>query len=168
MATWPVPEWLPQYNFHDAPRSFGSRRDHGKRKHAGCDLYAPKGSPVLAIYPGRVQRVYEFYGKADAVDVDHGCFGVIRYGEIIASDNIDEGQVIDEGTEIGTITNLVGMGNIHPMLHIEFYSGKGTGKLTVPGNDYRRRFDLIDPTEILVILSSIRQTDLLIKMNNIC
>lgn len=157
MATWPVPDWLPQYNYHSPPCSFGSKRDGGKRKHAGCDLYAPKGSPVVTIYPGTVLGVYEFYGKADAVEIDHGVFGVIRYGEIIASEKVHLGKVMGEGDVIGAITNLVGMGNIHPMLHLELYSGKEKGKLTVIGNEFRRRADLLNPTALLDSLCSAKK-----------
>jgi murein DD-endopeptidase MepM/ murein hydrolase activator NlpD len=138
-----------QYSYHDRPRAFGSPRDGGKRKHAGCDLYAPLGSPVLAVYHGWVIRVYEFYGKADAIEVDHGVHGIVRYGEVDALPGITAGTLVPAGTQIAKIAQLVGMGNIHPMLHFELYSGKGSGKLTQPVGDYKRRSDLLDPTSFL-------------------
>jgi murein DD-endopeptidase MepM/ murein hydrolase activator NlpD len=149
MHTWPVPRWNSQFSFHVRPRAFGCPRDGGKRKHAGCDLYAPLGSPVVAITHGRVRAIYEFYGKADAVEVDHGTLGLVRYGEMIAADALNVGQTVESGDVLGTIAQLVGMGNIHPMLHFELYSGKGSGRLTCAGNEYRRRGDLVDPTAFL-------------------
>jgi len=149
MYVWPVPMWLPKYSYTQRPRCFGAPRDGGKRKHAGCDLYAPEGSPVKAITHGRVIAVYEFYGKADAVEVDHGTLGIVRYGEMLAADDVAAGRVLDAGQLIGTIARLVGMGNIHPMLHLELFTGKGSGRLTQPGNDFRRRSDLVDPTPLL-------------------
>lgn len=149
MFVWPVPMWLPKYPYSDRPRHFGAARDGGKRKHAGCDLYAPEGSPVLAVSHGRVMAVYEFYGKADAVEVDHGALGVIRYGELLAADSLSTGQLVKAGQPIGSIARLVGLGNIHPMLHLELYSGQGKGRLTQQGNAYRRRSDLVDPTPLL-------------------
>lgn len=149
MYVWPVPQWNPSYSYHERPRSFGASRDGGKRKHAGCDLYAPEGSPVLAIWHGTVRSVYEFYGKADAIEVDHGALGVVRYGELIADDSIGAGQVVEAGAMLGKVAKLAGMGNIHPMLHLEMFSGKGSGKLTQTGNAYRRRSDLVDPTAFL-------------------
>jgi murein DD-endopeptidase MepM/ murein hydrolase activator NlpD len=148
LHAWPVPKWLSKYNYHHAPRSFGANRDHGKRQHAGCDLYAPEGSPVVSIANGVVMDVYEFYGKADAVEINHGALGIIRYGELIASDDIDKGSLVKPGTPIGKIARLVGI-HVHPMLHFEMYTGKGSGKLTVRGNSYHRRSDLIDPTAFL-------------------
>lgn len=152
LYVWPVPKWLPKYSYHQAPRKFGSDRDHKQRKHAGCDLYAPEGSPVVAVWHGRVDRVYEFYGKADAIEINHGALGVIRYGELIADDAIDSGTLVKPGQKIGTIARLQGLGNIHPMLHFEMYKNTVTGKLTQPGNAFRRRSDLVDPTNFLVWL----------------
>jgi murein DD-endopeptidase MepM/ murein hydrolase activator NlpD len=146
---WPVPDWEMQYSYHDRPRAFGSPRDGGKRKHAGCDLYAQLGSPVVAVYHGWVIRVYEFYGKADAIEVNHGVHGIIRYGEVDALPGIAAGMLVTAGTQIGTIAQLVELGNIHPMLHFELYSGKATGKLTQASGDYKRRSDLLDPTSFL-------------------
>jgi murein DD-endopeptidase MepM/ murein hydrolase activator NlpD len=138
-----------QYSYRERPRGFGCPRDGGNRKHAACDLYAPLGSPVVAIYHGWVIRVYEFYGKADAIEVNHGVHGIVRYGEVDALPGITEGMLVSAGTQIATVAQLVGLGNIHPMLHFELYSGKATGKLTQGGNAYRRRSDLVDPTSFL-------------------
>ena len=44
----------PKESYKEPPRSFGSSRDHGARKHAGCDLYAPAGTEVLAVEDGTV------------------------------------------------------------------------------------------------------------------
>jgi murein DD-endopeptidase MepM/ murein hydrolase activator NlpD len=149
MYTWPVPNWNAKFSYHDRPRCYGAPRDDGKRKHAGCDLYAPEGTPVVAVWHGRVRQVYEFYGKADAIEIDHGVLGIIRYGELVSADELQPGQIIKGGDQIGKVAQLVGMGNIHPMLHFELYSGKGTGRLTCTGNAFRRRSDLLDPTRFL-------------------
>ena len=39
----------PAESYHERPRSFGAPRDGGTRSHAGCDLYAPIGTPVRAV-----------------------------------------------------------------------------------------------------------------------
>jgi murein DD-endopeptidase MepM/ murein hydrolase activator NlpD len=46
----------PKESYKEPPRAFGSPRDHGGRKHAGCDLYAPAGTEVLAVEDGTVLR----------------------------------------------------------------------------------------------------------------
>ena len=154
LFTWPVPKWNPKYSFNEPPRKFNSFRDNKTRKHAGCDLYAPEGSPVLAIWHGRVVRVYEFYGKADAIEIDHGSIGLVRYGELITDESLDCGKLVTPAQQIGVIARLQGLGNIHPMLHFEMYANTGKGKLTQPGNIYKRRNDLIDPTDFLTRLRS--------------
>ena len=74
-------KFLPKESYKEAPRHFGARRSKGKRKHAGCDLYAPVGTPIFAVADGVVLDFYEFYLESWALEVDHGDF-VVRYGEV--------------------------------------------------------------------------------------
>lgn len=46
----------PKESYKEPPRSLGSPRAKGVRKHAGCDLYAPAGTEVLAVEDGTVIR----------------------------------------------------------------------------------------------------------------
>lgn len=151
MPRFPVPNWISTYSLATPPRSYGANRS-GQRKHAGCDLYAPLGSHVIAIAKGKVISVYPFYWKTDAIEIDHKEFGVVRYGEIRPAPGIAAGTVVEEGQVIGAIAQLInpkGGANPHPMLHFELYSGKGSGSLTTTDAPYRRRSDLKDPTRVL-------------------
>jgi murein DD-endopeptidase MepM/ murein hydrolase activator NlpD len=151
MAVFPVPQWT-EASYHIAPRSFGSIREHGKRLHAGCDLYAPLDSPILAVSDGVViQGPYDFYSGTDALEVQHDGF-IIRYGEINKKhvNGIHPKLKVKAGQLIGYVGNL--KIKVHPMLHFEMYSGKGHGPLTVrgkAGGKYQRRNDLMDPTSFL-------------------
>lgn len=51
-------------------RKFGSNRSGG-RKHAGCDLYAPIGTPVYAMDEGEIINYYAFYLGTFALEVKH-------------------------------------------------------------------------------------------------
>lgn len=129
-------------------RRFGSNRKGG-RAHGGCDLYAPVGTPVYAMDDGEViQDLYAFYLGTYALEIKHTQF-VARYGELRgAAPNIKKGAKIKKGQLIGYIGELKGLNM--SMLHLELYSGKATGALTVRGSKpYQRRADLIDPTAIL-------------------
>jgi murein DD-endopeptidase MepM/ murein hydrolase activator NlpD len=53
MATFPFAH-RPKESYKERPRSFGSPRNGGKRKHAGCDLYVVPGTEVLAVEDGVV------------------------------------------------------------------------------------------------------------------
>ena len=154
---WPVPEWISTQSYKQSPRSFGSNRSKG-RVHGGCDLYAPLHSPVLAITAGRVIESGFFYLGTSQLTIDHGALGVVRYGEI-APDNIPKvGVLVTAGQQIGKIGSL-GRG-IHPMLHIEHYSGRSIGSVTNLKNaPYFRRSDLLDCSKLLDSLLCLRSKE---------
>ena len=138
----------PAESYKTGMRRFGSNRKKG-RLHAGCDLYAPVGTAIYAMDDGEVLKdVYFFYLGTYALEVKHTNF-VARYGEIkgVAA-GIKKGTKIKKGQLIAYVGELKGLNM--SMLHLELYSGTGSGPLTVRGNKpYQRRSDLIDPTSIL-------------------
>lgn len=125
---------------------YGSRRDKGKRSHAGCDLYCAEGTPILAMEDGKVINSYlEFYGKTGAVEIS-GSY-MIRYAEIIPY--VKDGDKVVAGQVIGEVKLCEGIKQ--PMLHLEMYSEKDnrfplTNRTRLP---FMRRSDLINPTDIL-------------------
>jgi hypothetical protein len=139
----------PVSSYHDGGRKFGARRSNGTRKHAGCDLIAPRGTEVLAMDSGKVIRgPYHFYSGAYALEIRHSNGKVVRYGEImkIVPAGISAGARVSRGQVIASVGQLKS-GNA--MLHLEIYSGSASGKLTQAGNKFKRRADLIDPTPYL-------------------
>lgn len=148
-----------KYNDHgykSGERAFGSARNHGKRAHAGCDLYAPLGEKIFAVANGVITRYRNFYGQTYAVEVNHGDF-VVRYGEVqppleneydsdSPSDevcnglpsNLIETSKITKGQHIAYVGQLrldkdkKGKLVNYPrtMLHFELYNGDGKGYLT--------------------------------------
>lgn len=120
-------------------------------KHAGCDLYAPPGTPVLAVADGKViLGPYLFYDVVLALEVEHPGLGVVRYGEISgAAPGIKPGVEVKAGQVLGYIGKMQTVPQ--SMLHFEMYSGKASGPLTVfnSPNLFKRRSDLLDPTPFL-------------------
>ena len=55
MPTFPLP-FRPKQNYRKGGLKFGADRDGGARKHAGCDLLAPKGTEIYAVETGEVVR----------------------------------------------------------------------------------------------------------------
>jgi murein DD-endopeptidase MepM/ murein hydrolase activator NlpD len=149
----------PGYQKGEGARYFGANRDKGARLHAGCDLIAKPGTPVYAIADGRVeQNSYYFYKGTYALEIYHAKV-LVRYGELIPSgaatgfDNILAHITMDATVRKGQIIGYVGkLISGSSMLHFETYSGTATGGLTVKGKEsgkYKRRSDLLDPTNLL-------------------
>ena len=143
----------PVESYKEEPRSFGSERDSGTRKHAGCDLYAPIGTDVIAVEDGTVLRgPYEFAGGTYALEIDHG-FYLVRYTEIGADApaEVKPGNKVKRGQVIGKVGKFVGQdGTVRHMLHFEMYSNKDKGPLTDTNNPpFMRRKDLENPTDFL-------------------
>jgi murein DD-endopeptidase MepM/ murein hydrolase activator NlpD len=140
----------PAESYKEHPRSFGSPRDGGARSHAGCDLYAPVGTEILAVEAGTVTRgCYLFYDVVYALEVTSASGRVVRYGEISAAapgirlgSQVAEGQVIAHVGKMKTVAQS--------MLHFETYAGTAQGPLTDRQNPpFMRRVDLQDPTAFL-------------------
>lgn len=128
-------------------------RDHGARLHAGCDLYAPQGTPVLACLDGKVIRgPYPFYDAVYAIEVQHGDGSIIRYGEIRAPQGTPGDHSVGDLVTEGQIVAFVGQlrTSAFSMLHFEMYSGSAEGSLTdLSRHGFFRRPDLINPGPFL-------------------
>jgi hypothetical protein len=143
----------------DSYLKFPSRYNDGRdkdsdgkyqRRHAGCDLYAPVGSEIIAVKDGVIiQSPYEFYDGTYAIEIDHEDF-VCRYGELQSNvpTYVKAGASIKQGQVIGYVGKLQTVAQ--SMLHFEMFSGEQTGALTKKKNlPFQRRSDLIDPTNFL-------------------
>ncbi|RXT57176.1 hypothetical protein B6S44_01680 [Bosea sp. Tri-44] len=137
--------FIPAQGWHHVPRSFGAPRSKGKRKHAGCDLYAPVGTPVHAVADGKITIHRPFYLGTFATVIDHGDF-VVRYGEVqkALAGGLKVGDEVAAGQVIGSVGKLSGL-NIS-MIHFEMFSGTVNGELTTTKSPFFRRADLMDPT----------------------
>lgn len=128
---------------------FGSNRSGGKRKHAGCDLYAPAGTEIRAMADGVVRNVHYFYDNTDAIEIVHPKH-IIRYGEVRKGKSlVKAGDKVVKGQVIAYVGSLTTKGIPSMMLHLEMYSNPND-KGTLNGTSvYKRRSDLIDPTPFL-------------------
>lgn len=128
---------------------FGSNRSGGKRKHAGCDLYASAGTEIRAMARGVVRNIYYFYDNTDAIEIVHAKH-IVRYGEIKKGEALVKiGDEVDKGQVIAHVGSLTTKGIPSMMLHLEMYSDPNN-KGTLNGTSiYKRRSDLIDPTPFL-------------------
>lgn len=148
----------PAFDWHVHPRNFGTTRSSG-RKHAGCDLYAPKGTPVLAVADGRIVGfgrftvVKDFPELVGAIEVEHAGGWISRYCEVgrRLAGALKIGSSVKAGEVIGEIGHLMHKLPIpSDMLHFELYGGWETGTLSQRDvGEFHRRADLLDPTSYL-------------------
>lgn len=156
----------PKYNgnYKQGMAQFNWRRGGGARTHAGCDIYAPLDSDVVAVSDGVVVELSPpgFAGNTEAISVFHEGIGVIRYGEVI---NIrKEFRKVDAKVKAGDVIAGVGhaVPKLSPMLHFELFDGSASGGLTdrsgkvvyynedvLKNGKYQRRKDLMNPIKLL-------------------
>ncbi len=132
--------------------AFGAYRA-ANRKHAGCDLDRPRGTPIRAVEDGLILDFYNFYEQTWAIEVKGT--SVIRYSEVdvksLGKLGLKPGDRVQKGATLGFVGGPLNSGN--EMLHFEMYSGEAKGPLTVRTHlPYQRRSDLKDPTAFLKAL----------------
>jgi murein DD-endopeptidase MepM/ murein hydrolase activator NlpD len=162
---------------HDA--SFGANRKPG-RLHAGCDLGAVHGTPVVAIEGGTViERGKEPFipdTRLWAIAIKHDTGFIGRYTEINEIPaNLKVGSRVAAGQQLGIVQQE---GRLS-MLHFELYTGAGKGSLSMGKRHLRgksaaaltdgdkqaiaakgyvaelqRRDDILDPRDFLLALEA--------------
>lgn len=136
---------LPTLSWTSGGRQFGAWRTEG-RKHAGCDLKFPAGTPIYAVADGiLLQKPYPFYSGTYAVEIRHGDI-ILRYGEI-APGSYTSGAIVKKGQIIAKV-GLLKSGS--SMLHLEIYTnGASSASLSTRAGVFKRRADITDPAPYL-------------------
>lgn len=104
------------------------RRHH---VHEGVDLYAPEGTPVLAVEDGTVVRIEPFTGPQAGSPWWHdtwavwveGVTGAVVYGEVRPRSDLREGQNVAAGDRLGEVIPVLRHDKGRPlaMLHLELH-----------------------------------------------
>ncbi|MFN2326756.1 MAG: peptidoglycan DD-metalloendopeptidase family protein, partial [Gemmatimonadales bacterium] len=99
---------------------FGASRDGGRRAHHGVDIFAPRGTPVVAVSPGTVNRVgtNNLGGLIVWVRDD---FGNRLYYAHLDSQSVTSGQRVEVGDTLGTVGNTGNARTTPPHLHFGVY-----------------------------------------------
>lgn len=98
---------------------FGAGRDGGKRRHEGIDIFAARGTPVIAATEGRVSRVGETPrgGKQVWIQGDQRSF----YYAHLDSTAVSPGDKVARGQVLGTVGNTGNAITTSPHLHFGVY-----------------------------------------------
>jgi murein DD-endopeptidase MepM/ murein hydrolase activator NlpD len=108
--------------------AFGASRDGGRREHQGVDIFAPRGTPVLAAAAGRITQVREagLGGKVVwQLDRDRG---QSLYYAHLDSQVVVPRQVVETGDTVGFVGNTGNARTTPPHLHFGIYR-RGLGAL---------------------------------------
>lgn len=107
-------------------RSFwGAARDAGARKHEGIDIFASRGTPVVAAADGRVTRVNEnnLGGKVVWMRPERKSYTL--YYAHLDSQLVTDGQQVQAGDTLGLMGNTGNARTTPPHLHFGIYAYGG-------------------------------------------
>jgi murein DD-endopeptidase MepM/ murein hydrolase activator NlpD len=101
---------------------YGDPRDAGRRRHEGLDIFARRGTPVLAAADGVVRstRSNRLGGKVIWLRDE---FGQNQYYAHLDSQVVHRGQQVFAGDTIGFVGNTGNARTTPPHLHFGLYSG---------------------------------------------
>ena len=105
----------------DVGSRFGDDRDGGRRSHHGIDIFAPRGTPVLAAAPGRIQRVQTTEVGGNVVWM-RDTLGNRLYYAHLDRQNVEANQDVQLGDTIGFVGNTGNARTTPPHLHFGVYS----------------------------------------------
>ncbi|RXG24430.1 peptidoglycan DD-metalloendopeptidase family protein [Leeuwenhoekiella aequorea] len=125
----------PAYHFPVAGASanaiqsfWGATRDGGKRSHEGVDIFAARGTPVVASVPGFVGRTGNRGLGGKQVWLRERMFGNSLYYAHLDSIIARNGQRVEVGDTLGLVGNTGNARTTAPHLHFGIYSS-GSGAI---------------------------------------
>jgi murein DD-endopeptidase MepM/ murein hydrolase activator NlpD len=116
---------------------FGAERDAGAREHQGVDIFAPRGTPVVAAVAGRVSRVNWNRLGGRVVWLRETRYDRRLYYAHLDSQAVRTGMVVNPGDTLGFVGNTGNARTTPPHLHFGIYM-RGVGAV----DPY---FHLLDP-----------------------
>lgn len=99
---------------------FGAPRDGGRRTHEGVDVFAARGTPVVAVADGRVTRVGTNRLGGNTVSVSSGKYSF--YYAHLDSQLVSMGKSVRLGDTLGTVGNTGNAITTAPHLHFGVYA----------------------------------------------
>lgn len=107
---------------NSAIQSFwGAPRDGGARKHEGNDIFAPKGTPVVATSAGRVSRVESTSRGGKVVWLEDDFRQLRLYYAHLDEQWVRPNQRVERGEALGTVGNTGNAERTPPHLHFGIY-----------------------------------------------
>lgn len=102
---------------------FGDDRDGGRRIHHGVDIFAPRGTPVLAPGDATVARVGRRDRGGNVIVLYDEAREIMLYYAHLEEQLVRRGDEVSAGDVIGTVGNTGNARTTPPHLHIGIYQG---------------------------------------------
>lgn len=106
----------------DVGSVFGDPRDAGARSHHGIDIFAPRGTPVIAATEGTVSRVQETARGGRVVWLRDSQRSQSLYYAHLDSQLVTRGTRVQVGDTLGLVGNTGNARTTPPHLHFGIYS----------------------------------------------
>ena len=103
---------------------FGAPRDGGARRHEGVDVFAPRGTPVLAPSAAVVRRVGTRERGGRIVSLYDEKRDLIYYYAHLDEQLIESGVRVEPGDVLGTVGNTGNARTTPPHLHFGIYEAR--------------------------------------------
>ena len=100
---------------------YGAARDGGQRSHRGVDIFAPRGTPVLAASGGQVNRVRDTRIGGKVVWVRDPVRNASIYYAHLDRQHVRDGQEVQAGDTVGFVGNTGNARTTPPHLHFGVY-----------------------------------------------
>ncbi|OAD90652.1 hypothetical protein A7A78_05265 [Aequorivita soesokkakensis] len=100
-------------------------RDTGSRSHEGVDIFADRGTPVIAISDGIIDSAGERGLGGKQVWLRDGLFGKRIYYAHLDKIAVSEGEKVKIGDTLGFVGNTGNAKDLPPHLHFGIYKAKG-------------------------------------------
>lgn len=100
-------------------------RDAGSRSHEGVDIFAARGTPVVAITDGFISSAGERGLGGKQVWLRDGIFGKTLYYAHLDSIAVTEGKRVKVGDTLGFVGNTGNAKTTPPHLHFGIYKSRG-------------------------------------------
>jgi len=112
------------YSMRGVQSIFGADRDGGRRSHAGVDIFARRGTPVLATSAGRVNRVDVTNLGGKVVWVRDPIRNSNIYFAHLDSQYVRNGDQVQIGDTLGFVGNTGNARTTPPHLHFGVYRSR--------------------------------------------
>jgi murein DD-endopeptidase MepM/ murein hydrolase activator NlpD len=104
---------------------FGAARDAGTREHQGVDIFAARGTPVIAAAGGLVSSVGTNRLGGNVIWVTRLMRGEAHYYAHLDTQLVTAGTRVKQGDVIGTVGNTGNARSTAPHLHFGIYAAGG-------------------------------------------